>query len=627
MGYIAKRNQIDALDSSIALQVNAWLAALKTLEEAASDLVGSQYISGNTADRMKDYFSSVYSSVLTTLRTLIGVLTTNWQSYYADYHGVDNDAHFVIDTDELKEINAKMLQLAADKGVVEAEGKAALSGVSHLTSAVFPDFSRILTTHLTLHDHIDALITNVENVEASHMSGDFQSVQSAVEDVIWLLGTVREKDIIYKTHFDKHSFADSKQYRSIYSSYENLIADLNGRKDAFQRAGEARQQRFEQLQAEYEAEVFRRQEKAEIAQTWFRVGTSAVTAAASIGTLGLGAGATIGIMAGAGAFNGAITAGSNSALDSYVQNGWEGIDWGDAFKAAGKGTLIGGAFGAGSGAVAYYAPIASDKFGSILANIGLPQPVADFGAKATTGTINKVLTGGSQRFTSALYDDKSIGEAWEAATNWDKIKKDAVKGFTSECASALFNKVISSDDISGIAQKAGYEGTIAPNVIQGGMKSGFAGIASRFTTEMVLGDGNIWERLSTASTEAWDDQSIIYDVASGMASTAAGEVSESKAKQAMQSASEEAVEKSNENEAGRDMPEKGGGESAPPETDESTGSVSSQKDDAKITKDRAKELTKSVKKFNKFAIDEAKMEDFEDPFKDVQEFIGSMPLS
>ena len=147
--------------------ISQWNSNIFTVMEKAGRIIVGNNISGNKADRMKEYLSTVYQCVDAAFSVLMKTFSGNFLVYVSkDYPGIDGALNTVIDEAELQDRYSSIMQKRTELQNTATSAENAIQRVSDLVLLPKPDF-----------DDADAEIDSWDIQEGDYEYGEFYGGQ------------------------------------------------------------------------------------------------------------------------------------------------------------------------------------------------------------------------------------------------------------------------------------------------------------------------------------------------------------------------------------------------------------------------------------------------------------------
>lgn len=462
--------------------ISQWNSNIFTVMEKAGRIIVGNNISGNKADRMKEYLSTVYQCVDAAFSVLMKTFSGNFLVYVSkDYPGIDGALNTVIDEAELQDRYSSIMQKRTELQNTATSAENAIQRVSDLVLLPKPDFddadaqkSNILTNLSDLGDAIDTL-------ENKHVSCDFTDIDAMINDIESYLTEFCNQSESFKTDFSIERFASlssvSSLINTIRTAHNNLLANESDINIAVKN--------LEDFYAQEKAELAKRKERAE----WIKIGATAVVSLITAATIVVAPASIIVV----GAISGAVGSMVSSVADEYAENGWNPNDWDN------NNIVISSCIGGITGMVESLVPAGAGH-------------CVKAGIKAASSALEGALSTSYDQFTSSgkISDVKGVvtnalldGSSTFVGNLAGSAVSDSAKDFVKQ------NKTVKyfAENVVGGAQH--FEAALR---VEGAAKLSF-GITKRFTsTATKETSGFIASLLDGKSvSEAYDEHSIISE--------------------------------------------------------------------------------------------------------------------
>lgn len=507
MGYIVDYSALSALQGAYSGVIGSWQGSISSVMDSEAAVRASTNISGNSADRLRDYLDTVYSYAGTSLVMLLELFAQNFALYTeAYYQQVDPASDTCISEQELSELYTSLSDCKTQLQGIALATETAFKGVSDLVSVSGPDFGILDSSISRILSSLDDLDSAVNGVESAHVSSDFAEIDSLLARLGAYFPELCGQSEDFKTSFSMQSFAALSSVPGLYQAISGAQSRLTAQESSFNLALDNMQKRYEKEQAEQK----KRQEQAAWAKVGFNIVVGFATAAAVVtaGPLGLAA---------VGAISGCASALFSASADEYVKYGFDTQKW-------------------DKGRIAVH--------GCIGAVTGLMTGVIPPGAGPCVKSGIKALASALEGVVSTSYDQFS---ASGRITDVGAIAADAaLKGVGTFVGSMIGSEV--SKSMGGLVKQNETIKDLAEHVVGGkqhfgavlaieGVSNVSSGIAKRFSSAAIeetggfalsLASGNSVEQafeehniVSESVSKAFDVKSIIGDAGSAVSTAAA----------------------------------------------------------------------------------------------------------
>lgn len=393
MGYKVDYSALDSWGLAIRGQASAWLEKLTETRNKMQVLCQSNYMSGQTADNLKNYITQIHMTLLGQLSALIYLHNGNAQAYVHDYQkNVDTSLHVLILEEELDNLHERLedTEISAIR-IADSLGYT-MRGIGDIFSLNYADVSEVETAHRVARNHINQLHEKIKTLEKTHKDNDFAESNQMLTALRNMINEMQYKTREFRSNYSPETTLSSSNWKELYAASVAVQETVQEKEEIFTEAIENQTQRVAEYKAEEEAKEDREWAK------WLAVGVAVVGSVALI--VVTAGGATPLVCAGVGAAAGLATAASSGLANEYVEHGsLDNMDWSEF----GKDCLIGTA----TGAIGGYA-------GALSTGSAIQQPIKA-GIKAATTSVAKNVTGGA---IDTVWD---VGEAWVTCQPGDKI--------------------------------------------------------------------------------------------------------------------------------------------------------------------------------------------------------------
>lgn len=451
MSYIVDYGELDALMSGYNGAISTWRSAISTMMGQADAVKGSSNISGNSADRLRDYLDMTYSWACATLSTVLEMFQKNFLLYTEAYHQqVDASGETHIDEEELSEHRTSLQGKRSQMQQIALSAETTVRGISDLVALPSLDIGEADAEFGTILTSLDDLDAAVNGVESAYTSGGVTEINELISNARAFLVELCQQSEEFKTSFTVASFAGLASVPGLLVSMKKANTWLTTNESDVAAAVEHLEERLAIQQAEYE----KRQEQVK----WAKAAVTVVTTIASAAAIATGVGTLfVPVICGVG------RSAFNAAADEYASYGWNTAQWDNALigKEAVKGWFTGF-----TGAI-------------------LPPGTGDV-VKAGLSSVNSALWGGLDNAYNQLTTTGTISDT-------TSIFFDAEKSGVSSFAGELAGNAI-SDQVKDMPIGLGLDKYTNPSndirhyvgeFIAGGVDKVASGVGERFVSTSV----------------------------------------------------------------------------------------------------------------------------------------------
>lgn len=451
MGYKIDYGALESLLGAYNATLGEWNQGVSSVMSAEAMLEKSAHISGNSADRMKEYLNLTYSCLSASLFTLLGLFNQNFLLYTEAYHQqIDAADNACIEEAEQSNRRGELQVKQTKLQQIGLSAETTVQKVSDLVSFPSLDISvpdASLGQILTLMDELD---TGINSLESAHVNGDFVEIDALINSIEAYLKDLVAINRDSKITFTKESFLAIPSVPTLIYSIYSASDRMTAQESAVTIAAQHLEERFERQRAEIEE----RERNAK----WFKIGVAVLATIATAVAIGTGVGTLIvPVIAGVAKYS------LNAMADEYVKHGFETDQWDQAYigKEAIKGWFSG--------------------FTS-----GILPPGTGNVVKATVSGANSALWGGLDNVYDQMTTTGKVSDV-------KSVFYDATKSGTSTFASSIVGGAI-GDKVKEMPIGLGLDKYVNPsddfrhvagNFISGSTEKVTSGIAERLTSTTV----------------------------------------------------------------------------------------------------------------------------------------------
>lgn len=317
MSYTVDYGALDNIMNIYNTVLAEWNNGISTVLAKKDVIANSRNISGNKADRMKEYLNSAYSQVNVSLGGLLLKFKDSFLVYIDDYyHYIDSDISTHIEEKEISTVRADIQRKRSELQGIGLSAENTVKGISDLVALPNLDLSKPDAEIGRVLTYLDEVDNDINSLESKHSVADFTEIDAMIDKVSAylkeLIGFGRE----YKFAFDKGRFEMLKSVSNLTMATHEMISGMKNQMDAVARAEDNLMERIKQQQTERE----RREKQTEWVKTGLSVAIGAMSAAALVIAGPAGAIVVRTVASAASATIGA-------AADEYVEHGINVQDW------------------------------------------------------------------------------------------------------------------------------------------------------------------------------------------------------------------------------------------------------------------------------------------------------------
>lgn len=316
MGYKVDYGALDNLMNAYSSAVSSWNSGISSVKETELAIETSQNISGNSADRMREYLRTTYICASSMLTDLFDMFLKTFLVYMKAYNQQIDSANEVSITQA--ELSDRRTSLQEKRSKLQQIGLAAentVSKVADLVSTPSLDISDVDAECAHVLTLLDDLDDAVNGLERTHVNADFQEIDELISRLDAFFREMYGLNKEFKTAFTLAGFTSLASVPAMISAYDAAMLHMQAMEPEIKLATEDYVNRLKQKQAEMEE----RERQAKIAKIGTTILIGAVSAAAIVVFPAFAP--VIGMTAGI------ITSTVSAATDEYVKNGTDFGNW------------------------------------------------------------------------------------------------------------------------------------------------------------------------------------------------------------------------------------------------------------------------------------------------------------
>ena len=317
MSYKVDYGELDALLTGYNGAISAWNAGINSVAGKASAIQGSPNISGNSADRLRDYLDAAYSYASVSMSMLLERFQKQFLLYTEAYHQqVDASAETHIEEEELSDHASNLQTKRSQLQQIALSAETAVAKISDLVSVSSLDVSDVDAEFSAIKTALEDLDAAVNGVESAYSSGGIDEINELLTNSTAFIKELCQQGEDFKTSFSAASFAGLVSLPALVASLNKTDAWLTTNESAVATAAEHLEQRLALRQAEYE----KRQKQAEV----FKILTYAAVAIGSAVVIAAFPAASPVVI---GMASGFLSSTLSAAADEYVEHGFNTSQW------------------------------------------------------------------------------------------------------------------------------------------------------------------------------------------------------------------------------------------------------------------------------------------------------------
>ena len=315
MSFKVSLNDMQSLLLAYKGVIDAWKEGVSTVRSKEYVLENSPNISGNSADRMKEYLETVYSFAEGMLFEAMDLFIARMVIYIEDYFQIiDSVDNARIPENELGERYDSLKKNRKKMQAIGYSAETAVDKISDLISITGLDISDQDTELGSIITSIDTLDQEINNLESRHLSEDFTELDELLYRIESFLSEMKNLNKDFKVNFSTTGFASIPSVLPLLEAMTSGYNALDAQQSKLQSASENLEIRLERQQEEME----KRQRRAD----WIKFGVAIVGTLASAAAVATGAG-TLLVPVIVGVSGGVI----NAIGTQYVANSWDTEKW------------------------------------------------------------------------------------------------------------------------------------------------------------------------------------------------------------------------------------------------------------------------------------------------------------
>ncbi|CAM4250014.1 hypothetical protein HCA64_03125 [Listeria booriae] len=322
MSYLIKYDDITSFSSYAGQKLNSYQEQLDTIQASLQGIVSLDQLKGNAADSIKNYLNEVHYTLIISIQQLIAEYQVRLLLYKDGYYQeIDSDLHTQIDEDLL--VNKKSFFSTSSTGFENtySDFVAAISNIQDILpdGSVKPDFLR--QDYSGVDTHITKLKEKTGTYEQQHQKDDLTNFKSMLLSIQQLIKENQAKPQGVTT-YQAGDLASFPSAAGLDEALKKSGEFFQGNSATIEAASGRENERWDVLQAEYEAELAKEREK----NGWLQIVGGAAAFLIGGAAIVLTAGAATPLVVAAVAFGGSAMAYGISE----VHEGSENVDYGRA---------------------------------------------------------------------------------------------------------------------------------------------------------------------------------------------------------------------------------------------------------------------------------------------------------
>lgn len=307
MGFYVRFDDLRGVNEITSQQISSWQEQLVALQESMNKIIDLETFQGATADSVKAYYSEVQALLLSAVGSTLVDFMTKYLLYWDGYYDIDEDIHTKLNEDTMTaavtEYTTSLDNLSDSKTTL----KNALDAVSDIFWVGLPSTGLLEEDHAETMELINKTKDKVVPYEDSVLNGALKDLETLIDNTRAYIREYRngDRNIVVNYTSGDYIYDDSVYNLAVSMNAASEYQQIH-QKD-LEEAISQQQKVYEQLQAEYEAEIERlAQERAEQGAIQLFMGVVAV--GVGIAAIVVSAGtATPAVVAGFAAVSGTCT--------------------------------------------------------------------------------------------------------------------------------------------------------------------------------------------------------------------------------------------------------------------------------------------------------------------------------
>lgn len=218
MGIVYNCAKMRVNTQQCSAQCQMWSNSINNVENSSTALASAD-MSGQTAERIRDYVNTVYHTCDFLLTVILNNLSSGYEDLYSSFVDIDSNNRAIIDTDELQSISGK-IDTEADSLLAAADSmKSIVNSVSDISKQRYGGGTRI-------HDAVEDAKKYLSNINEKMVSADstgkanVATVNQLIENLSQLINGRKGKSI---SDFDVTAFLSSTEYAVLYDACQKNL--------------------------------------------------------------------------------------------------------------------------------------------------------------------------------------------------------------------------------------------------------------------------------------------------------------------------------------------------------------------------------------------------------------------
>lgn len=257
MGFYVRLDDLRSVNEGASQQVSKWQEELQSTQSSISDLVGMNSFRGNTAESVKTYYSEVHGLLSSAVTATMIDFMSKYLLYMDGYYEIDGDIHAKLNQDTMEQAIREYQSSENRLENIHRSLRDAVNSTSDFFYPGIPSVGALECGHENAIEKTKEAKDKVQPYENSVLNSAISELETFIANTRAFIREYKDGD---RNVMVKYTSGDMLRTDSIYNlavSMEAASQYSQIHQNELQEAINRQEKVYEQLQAEYEAEMER----------------------------------------------------------------------------------------------------------------------------------------------------------------------------------------------------------------------------------------------------------------------------------------------------------------------------------------------------------------------------------
>lgn len=257
MGFYVRLDDLRSVNEGASQQVSKWQEELQSTQSSISDLVGMNSFRGNTAESVKTYYSEVHGLLSSAVTATMIDFMSKYLLYMDGYYEIDGDIHAKLNQDTMEQAIREYQSSENRLENIHRSLRDAVNSTSDIFYPGIPSVGALECGHENAIEKTKEAKDKVQPYENSVLNSAISELETFIANTRAFIREYKDGD---RNVMVKYTSGDMLRTDSIYNlavSMEAASQYSQIHQNELQEAINRQEKVYEQLQAEYEAEMER----------------------------------------------------------------------------------------------------------------------------------------------------------------------------------------------------------------------------------------------------------------------------------------------------------------------------------------------------------------------------------